>query len=153
MSLRSGSLFRHGLAVCAFGVAFSSVAVQAEGLSQYGLGNMRPVGDVEGSRVRGQGFSAGVSGMSFVSGFLIDPSSGSNTFAVSSSHASNSSTGEGTPIPVTQGSSSGVQFGLVVDTNGSIFSGSITGVASGGSSATFPFPTPLFAPTSFRFGR
>lgn len=154
MSLRLDSLFRSCLVVIvAMGVISSSVAARAEGLSRYGLRSLRPVSDAQASQVRGQGFSAGVSGMSFVSGFLIDPSSGSNSFAVSTSNSSNTSTGEGSGTPVTQETLSVLQFGLEVETDGSLFSGAVIGVAGGGSAAAFPFPTPVFSPPSFRFGR
>lgn len=154
MSFRSVSVFRSCLVVLvATGAISSSVAARAEGLSRYGLRSLRPVSDVQGSQVRGQGFSAGVSGMSFVTGFLIDPSSGSNTFAVSTSNSVNTSTGEGSGTPVTQETLSVLQFGLEVDANGSLFSGAVIGQAGGGSAAAFPFPTPVFSPPSFRFGR
>lgn len=154
MSLRSVAFLRCCLVVVvSMGMVSSSVAARAEGLSRYGLGKLRPVSDVEASRVRGQGFSAGVSGMSFVSGFLIDPLSGSNVFSVSTSNSSNTSTGEGTPTPVTQGSFSGLQFGLEVDSEISFFAGSVFGQAGGGSVAGFPLPSLPIAPDAFRFGR
>lgn len=154
MSFRSDSVFRSCLVVIvATGVISSSVAARAEGLSRYGLQSLRPVSDAQASQVRGQGFSAGVSGMSFVSGFLIDPKSGSNVFSVSTSNSLNSATGEGSGLPVIQETFSGLAFGLEVDADGSLFSGEVIGQAGGGSAATFPFPTPTISLPSFRFGR
>lgn len=154
MSLRFDSLLRSCFVVMvAMGAISPSITARAEGLSRYGLGSLRPVSERQAARVRGQGFSAGVSGMSFVSGFLIDPKSGSNTFAVSTSNSVNTSTGEGSGSPVTQETLSVLQFGLEVETDGSLFSGVVIGQAGGGSAATFPFPAPAFTPPSFRFGR
>lgn len=105
------------------------VAPSAQSLASVGLASLQPQDDQAGEHVRGMAYGRGggrSSGMSFVAGMLYDPVSSS----VIHGSNSNSTAALGGRAEVAQ--ISGLQLAMTIQTgSGTVFNGSLTGLASG----------------------
>ncbi len=109
--------------VVAWLVFFASEMALADGFDQYGLGSLQVVSDQQGMEIRGANSAAGSGGMSFVSGFLYDSSTGSTASLVSVHHSSSSG-----HVSARHQQQSAISFGMTI--NG--LSQRLQGLAFGG---------------------
>ena len=105
-------------------------------LQKAGLATLKPLSERKGMDVRGQGGSAFTTGMSFVSGMLIDPKTKSYVYGVDTNHAQSilEVVNVVSAIDPTHMTESKISLGLEVTDS---FKGLLIGGAGGGASAFF----------------
>jgi hypothetical protein len=113
--------------------ATATEAKQPSALELAGLSSMTQMTDSQGEAVRGQGYLAGTSGMSFITGMLIDPVSASHIQGTSVQYSGSVEEGESwtnfTNVVSSQTSHLGLE--MTVESNNTLFSGSLGGIAGG----------------------
>jgi hypothetical protein len=117
-------------------LAWFAAAVEAKQptvLDQAGLSGMQQMSDSEGQTIRGQAYVAGSRGMSFVSGMLIDPATGSHVVGTNIQFSGGVTSGELWDIAprVISAQGSAINLSLNIESNNSVFSGAISGMAGG----------------------
>ncbi len=129
------TLMISGLAILG-ALTWCAAAVEAKQpsvLDQAGLSGMQQMSDNEGQTIRGQAYLAGSRGMSFVSGMLIDPATGSHVVGTNIQFSGGVTSGElWDSVPrVTSAQGSALNLSIRIESNNSAFSGSLTGLAGG----------------------
>lgn len=113
--------------------ATAAQAKQPSALALSGLSGMEQLSDSQGEAVRGQGYLAGTSGMSFITGMLIDPVSASHIQGTSVQYSGSVEEGESwnsfSHVVSSQTSHLGLE--MTVESNNTLFSGSLAGIAGG----------------------
>jgi hypothetical protein len=132
----SGLTMLSALTWCAAAVE----AKQPSVLDQAGLGGLQQMSDEQGQTVRGQAYLTGTRGMSFVSGMLIDPATGSHVVGTNIQFSGAVTSGElwDTVPRVSSAQGSALSLSIIVESNNTVFSGSLTGLAGGIGFAGFP---------------
>jgi hypothetical protein len=110
MHLRSLGTRVSSVLVVAWLTFFVSDLALADGFDRFGLGSLQVVSDQQGMEIRGTSSATGSGGMSFVSGFLYDSSTGSTASLISVHHSSSSG-----PVSARHQQQSAISFGMTIN--------------------------------------